>query len=66
MTEQESNEDLLGFTADQQKMIDLLLAEGANLERRVIVNSLRQYAGKHISVDLLIDALEKSFVIEEQ
>jgi hypothetical protein len=66
MTEQESNEGQLGFTADQQKMIDLLLAEGANLERRVIVNSLRQYAGKHISVDLLIDALEKSFVIEEQ
>jgi hypothetical protein len=58
--------DQLGFTPDQQRMINLLLAEGANLERKVIINSLQQYAGKHVSVDLLIEALEKSFVIEEQ
>lgn len=49
----------LSLTEDQMKVANMLVMQGAKLERDALIRSLSQYAGQAVSVDELIAALKK-------
>lgn len=60
-TEEEAVETAkqLSLTEEQMKVANMLIMQGARLEREALINNLSQYAGQAIAVDELVEALKK-------
>lgn len=49
----------LSLSEEQLKVANMLIVQGAKLEREALINNLSKYAGQAVSVDELINALKK-------
>ena len=49
----------LSLSEEQMKVANMLIMQGAKLEREALIRNLSQYSGQAVSVDELISALKK-------
>lgn len=49
----------LSLSEEQMKVANMLIVQGAKLEREALIKNLSKYSGQAVSVDELIAALQK-------
>lgn len=49
----------LSLSEEQMKVANMLIVQGARLEREALIKNLSKYSGQAVSVDELIAALQK-------